>query len=103
MSDAERMFPGPVPDGETLASENPAFVSACMTIASGDAEAVGWRLGKSILTHSDIWGFVFRIDIETKHQDQSAQLVRRFICWSAEEKDTVAGTAMISGRKLKPL
>jgi hypothetical protein len=99
----ERMYPGPEPDGETPVSENRSFISACMSTASRDAAAMGWRLGKSILTHSDIWGFVFRIDIQSKHQTQGSKPTHRFICWSAEGDDTVAGTALVPGYKLKPL
>jgi hypothetical protein len=89
--------PGLEPDGETPVSENPSFVSACLSIASRDAAALGWRLGKSILTYSYVWGFVFRIDIQSKYQIQNSKLTHRFICWSAEEDDKVAGTALIPG------
>ncbi len=55
---------------------------------------MGCHLGSYILTHSDVWGFVFRIDIQSKYQIQSSKPTHRFICWSAEEDDTVAGTAL---------
>jgi len=95
MNHTERLYPGPVPDGETPVSENPAFVSACMSVVSGRAALRGWRLGNSILTHSDVWGFVFRIDIQSRYQVQNSAVSHRFICWSAEEDDTVMGTAIV--------
>jgi hypothetical protein len=103
MSDTENMCPGPVPDGETPAPENPAFVSACISVISSDAAATGWHLGNSILTHNDVWGFVFRIDIQPEPRTENSERVSRFVCWSAEEDDTVAGTAVYSARKIKPL
>jgi len=105
MNDAERIYPGPGPEpvGETPVAGNPAFVSACMSVVSGDAAALGWRLGNSVLTHSGIWGFVFRVDYQTKSQTQNSKVVNRYICWSAETDDEVAGTAAMSGRNLKPL
>jgi hypothetical protein len=97
------MYPGPEPDGETPVPENSAFVSACMSVVSDRAAAMGWRLGNSILTHSDVWGFVFRIDLKSKYRVQNSGLSHRFVCWSAEEDDTVAGTALLSGLRLKSL
>ncbi len=97
------MHPGPEPDGETPVSDNPAFVSACMSVVLRDAAVMGCRLGSYILTHSDVWGFVFRIDLQSKYRIQSSKPTHRFICWSAEEDDKVAGTALIPGYKLKPL
>jgi hypothetical protein len=103
MYDTRGMCPGPEPDGETPASENPAFLSACMSNASDHAAAKGWRLGKFILTHSDVWGFVFRIDIQSKYQVQHFEFSHRFVYWSAEEDDTVVGSALFPGYGLKPL
>ncbi len=103
MNQTERRYPGPVPDGETPVLENPTFVNACMSVVSGRAASIGWRLGKSILTRSDVWGFVFRIDLQSKHQVQSAEVGHRFICWRAQEDDAVMGSALIPGRNLKPL
>ena len=41
MDDIEKLFPSPVPDGEAAVAENPAFVSACMSIVSDRAAALG--------------------------------------------------------------
>jgi hypothetical protein len=100
---SERICPAPEPDGETPVPENPAFLSACMRKISTRAALSGARLGKSLLTHSEIWGFVFRIDIQSKAKAQNPEFNHRFICWSAEEDDAVMGTALIPGYKLKPL
>lgn len=74
-----------------------------MSKVSSRAELMGLRLGRSALTHSDIWGFVFRIDLRSRNQSQSAEISHRFVCWSAEKDDVVMGTVLIPGFKLKPL
>lgn len=105
MSDTQNtnMCPDPEPDGETRVHDNPAFVNKCMSNISNRATSLGWRLGNSILTRSDVWGFVFRIDLRSRREVQSSEISHRFICWSAEKDDTIAGTALVPAFKLKPL
>lgn len=100
---SEIRHPAPAPDNEMPVAEAPAFVQACMSIASRDAAAMGWSLGNSVLTRSDIWGFVFRIDLKSGGQSQNSGFSHRFVCWSAEEDDTVAGSALFPAWGLKPL
>lgn len=95
--------PGPEPEGETPAPENQAFVSACMSAASARAASVGWRLGKSILTHSDAWGFLFRIDLQSPDESQNLYVSHRLVFWSAGKAPTIAGTALFPDFDLKPL
>ncbi len=102
MSEPEELCPGPMPDGETTVAENPSFVSACMSVVSDHVAAYGWRLRNSKLTHSDVWGFVWRIDFLTKDQDPSSKFVARMVCWSAQEDATVMGTATYFAQLLEP-
>jgi len=102
MSEPEELRPGPVPDGETAVVENPSFVNACMSVVSDHANAYGWQLRNSMLTHSDVWGFVWRIDFLTKDQDPSSEFVARMVCWSAEDDAAVMGTATYFARQLEP-
>jgi hypothetical protein len=101
MNDTERMYPLAEPDKETVA-DNPAFVSACMARVSARAAAVGWRLGNSILTHSDIWGFVFRIDIQIEGEGHYPEFAQRYICWSGDQDDSIAGTAVVYVKNWSP-
>jgi hypothetical protein len=103
MNDAEKTYPGPEPNGETPVSENPAFVSACMAVVATTVAPTRWRPGNFIITHSSDWGFVFRIDLLADYRAKNSALVNRFVCWSADENDTVLGTILYSSRRLKPL
>jgi hypothetical protein len=93
MNERQQLCPGPVPESETVVADNPAFVSACVSLASSQAASRGWRLGKSLLTHSDVWGFIWRIDFQLKEQDQDSKSVSRLVFWSAEDNDAINGTA----------
>jgi hypothetical protein len=99
----ERLCPGPEPENEMPVLEKPDFVAACMSKASDRAALTGWRLGNSTLTHSDIWGFVFRIDFQSANHLKGSEISHRLVCWSADEGNTVAGTALVPGYKLQPL
>ena len=97
MNKTEKLFPSPQPHGEAPA-ESPAFVDACMSIASDRAAALGWQLGKSALTQNDVWGLVWRIDFAAKGHREGSQRVNRMICWGTEE-GIVLGTATMFGEK----
>lgn len=93
MNESQQLCPGPMPEGETVVADNPAFVSACMSRASSEAASYGWRLGKSLLTHSDVWGFIWRVDFQLKVQSQDSKSVSRLVFWSAEDNNTINGTS----------
>lgn len=73
-----------------------------MSLASSEAASVGGRLEKSLLTHSDIWGFIWRVDFLTSYLGQDGKFVIRFVCWSAEDNDAVMGTATYPAFGLEP-
>jgi hypothetical protein len=102
MNQTQRLYPSPVPEGETTAAEEPAFVHACMSTASDLAAAHDWRLGRSILTHSDVWGLVWRIDFRVKDQSQESKLINRFVCWGTADGE-ILGTATVVRQNVEPL
>lgn len=102
MNETQQLCPGPESKGETGMVENPAFVGACMSVVTEQAAAYGWRLRNSMLTHSGVWGFVWRIDFLTKDQDPGSKFVARMVCWSAQENAAVMGTATYFAQPLEP-
>ena len=94
MNQTKRLYPSRLPDGETAVDESPAFVAAYKSLASDHAAAIGWRLGKSVLTQSNVWGLVWRIDFRTNGQPQDSKLVNRFICWGKPDGE-ILGTALV--------
>ena len=98
MKEAERLYPSAEPAGESPVAENPAFVNACRSIVSDHAAALGWSLGRSLLTRSEAWGLAWRIDFKGKRHPESLPPVNRFICWGGPD-GTVSGTAMVSAQK----
>jgi len=98
MKEIKRLFPNPSPEGEAPVTESAVFVRACMSLVSDRAAALGWHLGKSVLTQSNVWGLVWRIDFLAKGHPEGLRDVNRMICWGLAD-GTVLGTATVFGRK----
>jgi hypothetical protein len=63
--------PGPcVAADERVLPPDPAFANKCMAALARDAEALGWRYGRSVLSRSDRWGWVWRVDIVGRNGDR---------------------------------
>lgn len=95
-------YPSLVPDGETKVEDNAAFLAACSSKASSFATAHGWYLGGSVLTHSDKWGLVYRIDYRIKGQTPNSSVVNRFICWATPGGE-ILGMAFLCGQNIEAL
>lgn len=102
MNQTKRLYPSPVPGSETKATDNPAFLTACISTASDLAAAHEWRLGGSILTYSDGWGLVYRTDFHMKGQSPDSKLVNRFICWGTADGE-ILGTATVCAQNIESL
>jgi hypothetical protein len=63
-----------------------------MARIANDAEQQGWRFGNSILTRSDTWGLVWRIDFQIKDQPTDWPTVNRIVCWRPPGQDGIAAT-----------
>jgi hypothetical protein len=102
MNQTQRLYPSALPDGEAAMAGAPSFESACMSVVSDLATVHGWHLGKSILTRSDVWGLVWRIDFQVRGQSQDSKLINRYVCWGTAD-GKVLGTAAIFSQKVEPL
>ena len=85
MDESSKCFPNVTPLHETVV-DDPSFVEACMARIAADLESRGWRLGKSIVTRSQEWGLVWRVDLLG-----TALLgrIRRIICWRQMSKEDI--------------
>jgi hypothetical protein len=102
MIQTQNVCPNPDPGEETPVADSPAFVSRCMSEISKYAAELDWRLGKSLLTHSDTWGLVLRIDFRTKAGYEDSNFMNRTVCWGSAD-GTLVGTATFFGEKFEPL
>jgi hypothetical protein len=102
IDDLLKLIPSFEPGEETPVSDNTAFLEACMSKAAEDAASSGYELGNYLVTHTQAWGFVFRIDFRTAFDDQNTETVNRLVYCSAETNEPV-GSAIIFGQKFKPL
>src|SRR6516165_11079464 len=73
-------FPPISPEGETVVPESPSFLAACLSHSNQMVQSSGWLLGTQLLTRSDKWGAIWRVDFKIPGEDISP-LVNRIICW----------------------
>lgn len=102
MSEASQSFPEAVPEGETVVAGEARFVDACRSAIADDARKFGWSFGNSILTQSEKWGLVWRVDFFTPANGVNSVLVNRAICWGQSD-GTVNGKVLAFGQRIARL
>jgi hypothetical protein len=60
---------------ETILPADAVLTTKCMAVLAPDAEALGWRYGRSVLSRSDRWGWVWRSDVVTRTGHRSRIVV----------------------------
>jgi hypothetical protein len=94
-------IPPLVPDRETVVAYEPIFVEACTAAFADDAVKFGWSYGKSLLTRSQKWGLVWRVDFVIAERAASSRFVNRAMCWGSA--GNVEGKAVAFGQQIAPL
>jgi hypothetical protein len=84
MTDTSKWHPSSTPQDEIALDDESSFVDECMARIADDVERFGWRLGKSIVTRSNEWGLVWRVDLL---ETPSLGRIRRIICWRPPGSD----------------
>jgi hypothetical protein len=102
VSEASQLFPEAVPGGETVILDETRFVEACKSAIADEARELGWSFGNSILTQSDKWGLVWRVDFFLPDRAVNSALVNRAICWGQSD-GTVNGKAVLFGQQIPRL
>jgi hypothetical protein len=102
VSEASQSFPEAVPEGETVVAGEARFVDACRSAIADDARKFGWSFGNSILTQSEKWGLVWRVDFFTPANGVNSVLVNRAICWGQSD-GTVNGKVLAFGQRIARL
>jgi hypothetical protein len=92
-------MPPLVSDGETVATDEQAFIEVCKAAFAADAQQFQWVYGKSLLTRSQRWGLVWRCDFFVAGRRGS--LVNRAMCWGGA--GVVEGQVVAFGQRIPPL
>jgi len=95
-------IPPVVPEGETVLADEPLFVAACKAAFADAAQRLDWSFGNSLLTQSEKWGFVWRVDFIVSGRSTSSRWINRAICWG-EGDGTIIGMATCFGKQVTPL
>lgn len=73
-------FPPASPGTETVVPGDLPFVTDCLSQVNEIAANNGWKLGTQLLTHSDQWGTILRVDFDIAGYTVSAR-INRAVCW----------------------
>ncbi len=65
---------------EKIAPGDVAFATECLAGIRNFPGFEEWKLGKQLVTHSDTWGDVWRVDFEIAGTSL-APLINRIVCW----------------------
>jgi hypothetical protein len=93
--------PPMVPDRETVVADEPFFVDACKAAFADAAQRLGWSFGKSLLTQSQKWGLVWRVDFVIPGHPTNSRWINRAMCWG--NAGGVEGMAVAFGQQIAPL
>jgi hypothetical protein len=100
-------FPPMAPDSEELVlPSDPEFERACLVSVSHMAEKQKWRYKNSILTRSEKWGLIWRVDFEILDSYHSGSAVNRIIFFKlpdARLDEAASGICTAFGQRVKPL
>jgi hypothetical protein len=69
------------PNAEVVLVHLPTFVDACKALIAEDAERFEWSFGNSLLTRSERWGLIWRVDFTTKYGGPGPNHTNRIVCW----------------------
>jgi hypothetical protein len=95
--------PPPVePDGETMLTDKPIFVAACEAAVADDVQQFQWHLGNSLLTQTEKWELVWRIDFTVPGNPTTLNRINRAVFWG-EADGTINGMAVAFDQQVVPL
>jgi hypothetical protein len=105
MKKTGQLFPPLVPEGEVVLTPDPAFEAECMSEISGQARENRWQFRNSLLTKSEDWGIILRVDFDTPAVPVSSGFINRVICWRTPEEsgNGPSGTTIAFGQRISPL
>jgi hypothetical protein len=73
-------WPPLTPDGEAATNDPLSLAEACQARWEDLIAKGGWRLGTPLITTSEKWGTVYRVDFEMPGPDLTP-LTNRLMCW----------------------
>ena len=73
-------IPSITPEGEKVLLEDSSFAADCLSTWNDLITKSRWVLGTSLVTQSERWGEILRVDFKIPGEDLSP-LVNRLICW----------------------
>jgi len=94
--------PNPSPQSEKILTSDASFIAQCKSYIEADVQQFRWVLGKSILTRSEEFGLVWRVDFELPGESSDYGLVNRIVCWRPPGSDDI-GASFLFGQHIPKL
>jgi hypothetical protein len=69
--------------------QNVSFQARCVEIFEDRSERLHWALIKSLLTQTDKWGLVWRVDFKDTEYKTSDMNINRMVCWIDESTNQI--------------
>jgi hypothetical protein len=102
MIEISEIGPAAVPsDNELVLPADPAFEQECMAAISEDIERFGYRLKNSLMTKSEEWGLIWRVDFETPGVSFSTGFINRLTFWRPSDAPEL-GMSIVFGQRISP-
>ena len=99
-ADEPQSIPPIAAEGEKVLPEDTTFTAECLLPWNDFITRMRWVLGTALVTQSEQWGDILRVDFKIPGEDLSP-LVNRLICWR-----TSAGYSQLNiaiGQRVPPL
>jgi hypothetical protein len=90
------------PEEEVVLVDEPTFLNACKSLIAEDADRFEWSFGKSLLTRSERWGLIWRVDFVTRFSPGSNCANRIIMCW-VDASGSPIGLWIAFSRPIAPL
>ena len=103
MAERSDLYPPTAPQRETIQHGNLEFVAECRARVTEIAQRLGWRLDGTLLTRSEEWGLIWRIDFRIPTNGPDSLRINRVICWSKHGTVEDIATATVYGQDVAPL
>jgi hypothetical protein len=101
MSTCDRDLGPPAdPATEEVAADDPTFVEECRSAVDHFVARLAMQLGQHLLTRSDKWGLVWRVDFIYFDHDLSPY-INRIVCWRTDNGKVAVSFTV--GQLLMPL
>ena len=93
-----------VSSDEIIQPADAHFEAECKAEISDISESLGYVFKSSILTKSEKWGLIWRVDFEIRGRTNRLGVVNRVVCWrKPDQAGERVGVSVGFGQRISPI